>query len=254
MILKDKVSLITGGATGIGRASALLFAKEGSKVVIADINDAKGKETAGLIRKAGGEAVFVHTDVTSSADLAAMLKTAVSRFGGLDILFSNAGIAGPGFLEDTTEEAFDRNIAINLKACFFATKLAVPLLVKNGGGCILYTSSGLGIRASPQSLVYSLTKAALIMLTRSLAVQYGPAGIRVNAICPGPVDTTVLHQSMATRPGTTADNIRLVTEQRPLARLGTVDDMAHAALFLVSPENTYVTGVCLPVDGGGAAK
>ncbi len=250
MKLVGKVALITGAATGIGRASAVLFAREGAKVVIADIKDEEANKAVRLIKDAGGEAVFVHTDVTSVADLEKMVKTAVDTYGRLDILFNNAGVAGPGFLEETSEEAFDRTISVNLKAGFFGTKLAVPEMKKNGGGCVLFTSSGLGLKAFPQALTYSITKAALIMLTRALAVHLGKDSIRVNAICPGPVDTTALHQEMAA----TQENPKRTIEERPIQRYGTVEEMAQAALFLASPESAYVTGVALPVDGGGVAK
>jgi len=250
MKLDGKVALITGAATGIGRASALLFAREGAKIVVADINDKAAEETVKMVEAGGGEAVFVHTDVTSVAALENMVKTAVSTYGQLDILFNNAGIAGPTFIEETSEEAYDRTMAVNLKAGFFGAKFAIPEIRKSGGGCILFTSSGLGLRAFPQSLTYSLAKAALIMLTRGLAVQLGRDNIRVNALCPGPVDTTAVYQDMSS----TQDAPGKTIEERPIQRYGTVEEMADAALFLVSPEAAYISGVALPVDGGGAAK
>ena len=147
MKLEGKVTIITGAATGIGRATALLFAREGAKVVIADIKDEEANQTVKMIQDAGGKAIFTHTDVTAMADLERMIKTAVDTYGKLDILFNNAGVAGPGFLEDTSEETFDRAVSVNLKAGFFGSKLAVPEMRKAGGGCILFTSSGLGIRS-----------------------------------------------------------------------------------------------------------
>ncbi len=254
MKLEGKVAIITGAATGIGRASAMLFAREGAKIVIADIKDEEANQTAKTIKDAGGEAIFIHTDVRVVADLERMVKTAVDTYGRLDILFNNAGVAGPGFLEDTSEETFDRAVSVNLKAGFFGTKFAVPEMRRAGGGCVLFTSSGLGIRAFPQALTYSITKAALIMLTRALAIHLGKDKIRVNVICPGPVETTALYQEIiAINPGT-EENARRTIEERPIQRYGTVEEMAAAALFLASPESAYITGVALPVDGGSVAK
>lgn len=254
MKLEGKVAIITGAATGIGRATALLFAREGAKLVIADIKDKEAAETVGMIKQAGGDAIFVHTDVTSVADLGMMVKAAVTAFGRLDILFSNAGVPGPGVIENTSEEAFDRAIAVNLKAGFFGAKLAVPEMRKSGGGCILFTSSGLGLATAPHAPTYSVTKAALISLARNLAVYLGKDNIRVNAICPGPVDTTPLYREMSALRPDAQEKVRPTIAQRPIARFGTVDDMAEAALFLVSPEAAFITGVALPVDGGGAAR
>ena len=255
MKLKGRVALITGAATGIGRASALLFAREGAKVIIGDINDKEANMTVKMIGEAGGEAIFTHVDVAIVVDVEKMIETAVGAYGRLDIFFHNAGVAGPGLLELTSEEAFDHAVAINLKAAFFGAKFAVPEMRKVGGGSILFTSSGLGLRPSPQSPVYSITKAALVMLTRSLATALAKDNVRVNAICPGPVPTTPLWQDVISRnPGTDPDEYaKVAIEGRPIKRFGTVEEMAAAALFLVSPESSYITGVSLPVDGGGAA-
>ncbi|MCX8125590.1 MAG: SDR family oxidoreductase [Dehalococcoidia bacterium] len=256
MKLKGQVAIITGAATGIGRASAKLFAREGAQVAIADINDRDGLETAKMIQGEGGQAVFIHTDVSSVPQLEQMVRIAVEKFGKLTIFFHNAGVAGPGPLETTTEESYDRCMAVNLKAGFFGAKYAAPEIRRAGGGCILFTSSGLGLRPSPQSPAYSISKAGLIMLTRSLAVSLAKHNIRVNAICPGPINETPIWQDFVNRvPG--ADVVeyeRMALDGRPIARFGTVQEMARAALFLVSPENSYITGVALPVDGGGVAR
>lgn len=256
MKLKEQVALITGAATGIGRASARLFAQEGARVAIADINDRDGQETVKMIQSAGGKAMFIRIDVSAVSQLEQMVRTTVDSFGKLTIFFHNAGIAGPGALEATSEEAYDRCMAVNLKAGYFGAKFAVPELRKAGGGSILFTSSGLGLRPSPQSPAYSLSKAGLIMLTRSLAVSLARDNIRVNAICPGPVNETPIWQDFVNRvPGTNADEyVRKSLEGRPINRFGTAEEMARAALFLVSPENSYITGVALPVDGGGVAR
>jgi NAD(P)-dependent dehydrogenase (short-subunit alcohol dehydrogenase family) len=254
MKLAGKVALITGGSTGIGRASALLFAQEGARVAIADINERDGRATEAEIRRRGGEAMFVHADLVRMTDIEAMVRTTVGHFGRLDIFFHNAGVAGPGRLELTSEEAYDRLMNVHVKAGFFGAKFAAPEIARGGGGSILFTGSGLALRPSSQSPAYSVSKAALVMLTRTLAVALAKDGIRVNAVCPGPIDTTPLWA------GVLARNPEIVPEEyarmnmqvRPIKRLGTPEEMAHAALFLVSPEASYITGVALPVDGGGA--
>ncbi len=256
MKLKGKVALITGAATGIGRASARLFAKEGARIVIVDIRDEEASETVKMIEEAAGEAIFIQADVAVVAELKRAIKTTVDTYGRLDIFYHNAGFAGPGPLELTSEEAFDQTMAVNLKAGFFGAKLAIPEIKKAGGGCILFTSSEVGLHPFIEAPTYSITKAGLIMLTRALAVALAADNIRVNAICPGPVATTALWRDIASRiRGIDPDELtKTPPENRPISRYGTEEEMAAAALFLVSPESSYITGVALPVDGGGAAK
>jgi NAD(P)-dependent dehydrogenase (short-subunit alcohol dehydrogenase family) len=254
MKLDGKVALITGAATGIGRATAILFAREGARVVIADINEKDAGETVQTIKKVGGDAFFTYTNLLNITEVEKMVKTTVATYGKLHIFYHNAGVAGPGRIELTTEEAYDQIMDIHVKAGFFGAKFAAPEIKKAGGGSILFTGSGLGLRPSSQSPAYSVSKAGLLMLTRALAVSLAKDGIRVNAICPGPISSTPLWQ------GVLARNPEIVPEEyarmnmqvRPIKRLGTPEEMAHAALFLVSPEASYITGVALPVDGGGA--
>jgi len=254
MKLEGKVALITGAATGIGRAAAILFAKEGAKVVIADINEKGANETVQTIRNDRGDAFFTYANMVNIVDLEKMVKTTVALCGKLDIFYHNAGIAGPGRIERTTEEAYDQIMAIHLKAGFFGAKFAAPEIKKAGGGSILFTGSGLGLRPSSQSPAYSVSKAGLVMLTRALAVALAKDDIRVNAVCPGPIASTPLWQ------GVLARNPEIVPEEytqmniqiRPIKRLGTPEEIAQAALFLVSPEASYITGVALPIDGGRA--
>jgi NAD(P)-dependent dehydrogenase (short-subunit alcohol dehydrogenase family) len=254
MKLEGKVALITGAATGIGRASALLFAKEGARVAIADVNEKDADKTVQMVRKDGGDAFFTRANLLNVAEIEKMVRAAVAHYGNLHIFFHNAGVAGPGRIELTTEEAYDQTMDIHVKAGFFGAKFAAPEIKKAGGGSILFTASGLGLRPSSESPVYSVSKAALLMLTRSLAVSLAKDGIRVNAICPGPISTTPLWQ------GVLARNPEIVPEEyaqrniqtRPIKRLGTPEEMAQAALFLASPEASYITGIALPVDGGRA--
>jgi NAD(P)-dependent dehydrogenase (short-subunit alcohol dehydrogenase family) len=254
MKLEGKVALITGAATGIGRATALLFAKEGARVVVADINQKDADETVQRIKRDGGEAFFAYTNLLNVTEIEKMVRTTVATYGKLHIFYHNAGVAGPGRIELTTEEAYDQIMDIHVKAGFFGAKFAAPEIKKSGGGSILFTGSGLGLRPSSQSPAYSVSKAALLMLTRALAVSLAKDGIRVNAVCPGPISTTPLWQ------GVLARNPEIVPEEytqmniqvRPIKRMGTPEEMAQAALFLVSSEASYITGVALPVDGGGA--
>ncbi len=254
MKLQGKVALITGGATGIGRATAILFAKEGAQVVIADINETEAVETVQTIKKDGGEALFTYANMVNTIEVEKMVRTTVATYGKLHVFFHNAGIAGPGRIELTTEEAYDQIMDIHLKAGFFGSKFAAPEIKKAGGGSILFTASGLGLRPSSQSPAYSISKAGLIMLTRSLAIALAKDGIRVNAICPGPISSTPLWQGVLARnPEIIPEEyVQMNIQNRPIKRLGTPEEMAQAALFLVSPEASYITGVALPIDGGGA--
>jgi len=254
MKLEGKVALITGAATGIGRASAILFAKEGAKVAIADINEKDALETVQIIANAGGDAIFIHTDLMKISDVEKMIKMTSRRFGKLDIFYHNAGVAGPGRLETTTEEAYDQIMTIHVKAGFFGAKFAAAEIKKAGGGVILFTGSGLGLRPSRQTPAYSVSKAALLMLVRTLAVALAADGIRVNAVCPGPIASTPLWRDVLARnPDIVPDEYeKMNRDVRPIKRLGKPEEMAAAALYLASPDASYITGVALPVDGGGA--
>jgi NAD(P)-dependent dehydrogenase (short-subunit alcohol dehydrogenase family) len=252
--LQGKVALVTGAATGVGRASALLFARHGAAVCIVDVNEADARRTVQDVEREGGQAMFARCDLTRLGELQDAVAATVQRFGALDVFFHNAGVAGPGRLEHTTEAQYDQVMDIHLKAGFFGAQYALPHLRKAGGGSMLFTASGLGLRPSRQSPAYSASKAGLLMLTRALAVSLAADNIRVNAICPGPIDSTPLWQGVLARnPDIEAESYAEMNRQvRPIKRLGTPEEMARAALFLVSPENAYITGVALPVDGGGA--
>lgn len=254
MKLEGKTALITGAATGIGRATAILFAKEGAQTAIADINDKDANETVQTIKNGGGDAFFINANLRHTNEIEKMVKKTVATYGKLDIFYHNAGVAGPGRLELTTEEAYDQIMDIHLKAGFFGAKFAAPEIKKAGGGSILFTGSGLGLRPSSQSPAYSVSKAGLLMLTRALAVALAKDGIRVNAVCPGPISSTPLWQGVLDRnPDIVPEEyVQMNIQIRPIKRLGTPEEMAQAALFLVSPEASYITGVALPVDGGRA--
>ncbi len=261
MLLQDKVAIITGAASGIGQTAARRFAQEGAKVVIADINDPDGEATAQGIREQGNEATFVHTDVVSVSDLENMVKTAVRTYGRLDILWHNAGIFIEGHIDLVEEQNFDKQMAISLKGGVFGTKFAIREMRKVGGGCVLFTSSMVGLRPSPYTLTYSLphglAKASLVMLARYLVEPLAKDNIRVNCICPGPVRTPQWEAGMAKvakMEGISQDEVlKRRIERIPLARTITMEEIANVALFLVSDKAAAITGVALAVDGGFAA-
>ena len=254
--LEGKVAIITGAATGIGCAVAKLFAEEGAKVVIADVNDIDGIETVKHIKDKGGESLYAHIDCSKIADIEKMFDLTIDHYGRLDIFHHNAGIAGPGFIENTDEAAYDLSQSINLKAGFFGAKYAIPLLKQSCGGSILFTSSGSAIHPSKSSVSYSVFKAGLLMLTRSLALSEGKHNIRVNSICPGPITTTPFWPQSISRNATvdTEELTKSIVKEVPLGRATMPEEIAQAALFLVSPEGSFISGATFPVDGGESAK
>lgn len=254
MRLQDKIAIITASGSGSGRAGALLFAREGARVVVADIDPQMGQETVDLIKSEGGQALFVRVDCGRVDDMGRLIETAVEAYGGLNILWNHAGIPGPGTIEDTEEEAFDRSLSVNVKGGFFATKYAIPHLKKAGGGAILFTSSISALRASPWSVSYSLAKGGLISLVMALAVYLGPHNIRTNCLCPAGIDTPML-RVFTNRTGSLSEEavekaILGFAEKSPLGRLASPEDLAQAALFLVSDQASYLNGIILPIDGG----
>ncbi len=248
MRLKDKVALITGGSGGIGRESALLFAKEGAGVVVVDVNDGEGRKTVELVIAQGGQAVYSHADIARAADCEEMVAVAEETFGKLDILFNNAGIMHHD--DDnavTTEESiWDLTMNINAKGVFFGCKYGIPALRRAGGGSIINTASFVAIlgAATPQ-IAYTASKGAVLSMTRELAVIHAREKIRVNALCPGPLRTELLMSYLNTE---AKRQRRLV--HIPMGRFGEAREIAQAALFLASDESSYVTGTEFLVDGG----
>jgi NAD(P)-dependent dehydrogenase (short-subunit alcohol dehydrogenase family) len=257
MRLQDRVAVITAAGSGMGQASARLFAAEGAAVVVADIDLAAAERTVALIRSDGNDhGSFAHqVDVAKVVALKELFAVVGERFDKLDVLFNHAGIPGPNGL-DITEEEYDRTLDINLKSAFFATSLALPLLrAAAGKGSIIYTSSTSGLSGAPTSPIYGMTKGGLLILMRSVARQVGPEGIRANAICPGPTDTPMLRVfTDPNRKGQDESSFKSGMANRinniPLRRAGAPEDIANAALFLASDESSWVTGVSIPVDGG----
>ena len=248
MRLRDKVALITGGGSGIGRETALLFAREGGRIVVVDVQDAAGRESVELVEREGGAAVYVHADVSKSADSANMVHVAEEKFGKLDVLFNNAGIMDDRDDDavNTDESVWDRTLAINLKGVFLGCKYGIPALRRAGGGSIINTASFVGLMgaATPQ-LAYTASKGGVIALSRELAVVHAKENIRVNALCPGPLRTELLMSFLNTE---AKRQRRLV--HIPMGRFGEARDVAQAALYLASDESSYVTGTEFLVDGG----
>jgi NAD(P)-dependent dehydrogenase (short-subunit alcohol dehydrogenase family) len=243
--LDGKVALITGAASGIGRATALLFAKEGAKVAIADWAPEGGRETAQMIEEAGGKAIFIEADVSQAADAERMVKTTVDTYGRIDILYNNAGIMGAfAATAKATEENWDLVLGTNLKGIFLGSKYAIPVMLNQGGGVIINTASTAGIASSPYMAAYGASKGGVIALTRAMAMEYSQKNIRVNCICPGMIRT----------PMTESVGLTVEVDFLPQRRAGQAEDIAHAALYLASDDSAYVTASSLVVDGGWTAQ
>jgi NAD(P)-dependent dehydrogenase (short-subunit alcohol dehydrogenase family) len=260
MRLAGKVAVVTGSGSGIGRAVACLLAKEGAEVVVAELDPACGQETVRLIREAKNEATFVQVDVSKVSDLDRMIVVAVETYGKLNILCNNAGIPGFAGIEEIQVEQWDKMMDILAKAGFFGVRFAIPEMRKAGGGSIIFTSSVAGLVASAFSPVYSAAKGAVVAMTRAMAVRLAPENIRVNCICPGPIDTPLLQRSLeqpffqreGAQPKSQAyDDL---VSGIPLGRVGRPEDVAYSALFLASDESSFITGIALPVDGGFTAR
>jgi NAD(P)-dependent dehydrogenase (short-subunit alcohol dehydrogenase family) len=249
MKLSGRVAIVTGGASGIGRASSLTFAREGAQVIAADLDEQGGKETVARILDQGHEAFFIRTDVTSEVEVKRMVEETIHRWGRIDILFNNAGIVLVKSLEETTEEEWDRVMSVNVKGAFLATKHVVPHMRRNGGGAILNTGSIASFTGQVGTPVYTASKGAIALLTKSLALDFGRDRIRVNCLCPGITDTPMLREHLGHGAEGEA-RIRARLSRVPLGEILKPEDVARAALYLVSDDALGITGVLHVVDGG----
>jgi NAD(P)-dependent dehydrogenase (short-subunit alcohol dehydrogenase family) len=246
MRLENKVAIITGSAQGIGKGTAKLFAQEGAKVVVADIDDAKGRETVAEIGAAGGEAAFVHTDVGQEDAIKEMVQFAVARYGKLNVLMNNAYWVQYGSVVELERADWDRSLDVMVRAIYLGSKYAIPHLIEAGGGSIINTASVHGYLAATRSAAYEAAKAAVINLSRQIAVDFGPQGVRCNAICPGWIITERGEEALKANPG----RLERAVQIYPVRRAGRPIDIAYGALYLASDESTFVTGSALVIDGG----
>ena len=249
MRLKNKIAIITGAGSGIGRGTALAFAREGAKVVVADWEEVTGQETVALVKQQGGEAMFVKVDVSQAADTENMVKQCLAEYGKVDILFNNAGIVKMGALHETAEADWDQVINVNLKGVFLCSKAVIPQMLKQGKGKIVSTASIAGLVGFNQIGPYCASKGGIIALTREMAIEYAPKKINVNCIAPG-VIKTAMTKDMLNDPAT----VKGLAASTPYPRLGEPEDIALAAVYLASDESDFVTGEVLVVDGGWIAK
>jgi NAD(P)-dependent dehydrogenase (short-subunit alcohol dehydrogenase family) len=252
MRLPGQVALITGGTSGIGEATALLFAREGAPVVITGRNEKRGHAVTVAILEAGGKAVFVRTDVRKAAECDRAVRETLNSFGRLDILFNNAGIFYPHDTLECSEEEWDEQIDINLKGTFLMSKAALPSMIAQGRGVIINNSSGWGIVGGDKAVAYCASKGGVVLMTKAMAIDHGRQGIRVNCICPGDVQTPMLPEDARMR-GLRWEDYIAGCSNRPLGRVGTADEIAKAVLFLASNDSSFMTGAALVVDGGGTA-
>lgn len=246
MRLAGKVAVITGAAQGIGKGTALLFAKEGAKVAVVDIDAAHGEETVAQIKADGGDALFLHRDVGEEAQIRAMVAETVASYGRLDILFNNAYWNANGTVVDMPVEVWDRALNVMVKAVYLGCKYAIPEMIKAGGGSIITTASVHGLLAAANGAAYETAKAAVINLMREVAVDFGHQGIRANSICPGWIITERGEERVRSNPA----SVRQAERMYPVGRPGRPIDIAYGALYLASDESTFVTGHALVIDGG----
>ena len=252
MRFKDKVAIVTGGTSGIGRATALLFAREGARVAIVGRDPARGQQVVDEIQAASGQAIFIQCDVRFPDDCRRAVEGTLQAFGQLDILFNNAGVYYASTAIDCTEEEWDDTVDISLKGTFLMCKYALPHMIERGSGAIINMGSGWGLVGGNEAAAYCAAKGGVVLLTKALAVDHSAQGIRVNCVCPGDVDTPMLVDD-ARRRGMAWTDYMADAADRPMRRVGKPEEIAHAVLFLASDEASFITGAALAVDGGGTA-
>ena len=250
-LVAGKVALVTGGGSGIGRASSQAFAREGAKVVVSDVVAEAGQETVQLIKDAGGEASFVAADVSQAAEVAALIKKCVDLYGRLDCAHNNAGIEGPGASTvEYSEEGWDRVIAINLTGVWLCMKYEIPAMLNTGGGAIVNTSSVAGLLGFRGGSAYVASKHGVVGLTKTAALEYAKSGVRVNAVCPGAIDTPMMGRITGHKP----QRAERMAASEPVGRMGRPEEIAEAVIWLCSDAASFVTGHAMSVDGGIVAQ
>ncbi|HMB84186.1 MAG TPA: glucose 1-dehydrogenase [Terriglobales bacterium] len=249
MQLRDKVAIITGAGAGIGRACCLLFAAEGAKIVAVDLDPAALDLVVEDVRSNGGSILAIQADVSRAEDVERVVSATSEKFATINILFNNAGIVPHGKIHETTEDDWDRTMAVNVKSMYLMSHAVVPIFLKHGGGVILNTSSATALRSVVDRAAYSASKGAVLALTKSMAIDYVRDGVRVNCLCPGTIDTPSLNRRLAAFADPEEARKQFVARQ-PMGRLGTAEEVAKAALFLVSEDAKFVTGAAFSIDGG----
>jgi len=246
--LDGKVALITGGASGMGKVASQLFAREGAKVVLSDVAEEAGEAVAAAIRDGGAQAAYVHADVSRASDAEAMVRFTVDTFGGLTVLYNNAGVfpERDGSVTETPEEVWDLTIGINLKGVYLGCRYGIPAMIQSGGGSIVNVASFVALMgaATPQ-IAYTASKGGVLSMTREIAVEFARRGVRANSLCPGPIETPLLQELLAD-----PDRRQRRLVHIPMGRFGQAEEIANAAIFLASDESSYMTGTALVVDGG----
>ena len=252
-MLEGRISLVTGAGSGIGRATSLVMAREGATIVVSDINADSGEETLSAVKEAGGDGMFVHADVSRPDDVAALVGQVVSAYGRLDCAYNNAGIEGfmAGRLHEYPEDIWDRVIDINLKGVWLCLKHEIPQMLQQGSGAIVNTASGAGLVGSRQMSAYVASKHAVVGLTKAAALEYARDGIRVNAVCPGMIDTPMVQRLIG---GRDAEYEATIPVRQPIGRLGTPEEIAESVTWLCSDAASLVTGLAMAVDGGLTAQ
>jgi NAD(P)-dependent dehydrogenase (short-subunit alcohol dehydrogenase family) len=251
-LLKNKVALVTGGASGIGRATALLFAREGASVVVIDVKASAGREVEGQISSTGGQALFLEADVSLDRDCQRVVQQVRQQFGAIQVVFNNVGIIRRASVLELSQEDWDRVMTVNVKSVYLVSRHVIPLMVESGGGSIINTASGWGLAGGAKAAVYCASKGAVVLLTKAMAIDHGPQNIRVNCICPGDTDTSMLRNE-AQQLGEPDEHFLTEAARRPLGRVGKPEEIANAALFLASDASSFVTGSALVIDGGALA-
>jgi NAD(P)-dependent dehydrogenase (short-subunit alcohol dehydrogenase family) len=250
--LDGKVAVITGAASGIGLTTAKLLAEMGATIALIDINESDGEEVADQIRKSEGQAKFFRCNVTSDSDCKKTTDAIYKEFERIDILFNNAGVIQRKNVLDLTEEEWDLVVDVSLKAIYLLSRYVIPIMIEGGGGNIINTGSGWGLKGGPNAVAYCAAKGGVVNMTRAMAIDHGSEGIRVNCVCPGDIDTPLLRRE-AHQLGVNEDDFMKEAAARPLNRIGAPQDIAYTVLYLVSDLASWVTGTTIVVDGGGLA-
>jgi NAD(P)-dependent dehydrogenase (short-subunit alcohol dehydrogenase family) len=253
MRLEGKVALITGGTSGIGRSTATLFAQEGAAVTITGRDERRGAQVVDRIAEGGGRGLFVQADVRDAEDCERSVRETADAFGRLDVLFNNAGVYVANDALGCSEAEWDLQVDTSLKGAFLMSKSALPVMIEGGGGSIINCSSGWGLVGGARGAAYCAAKGGMVVMTKAMAIDHGPQGVRINAVCPGDTETPMEYEDARNQGLSWPDYVAWVSADRPLPRMGRAEEVARAVLFLASDESSYVTGAALPVDGGGVA-